>query len=68
MKRSLSALALACSAAIVSFASGQSAQIPAAEPITPVIVLDAVLHPVSPDQPHRIDRGWVRFESGRIVA
>ncbi len=68
MMRSLSAFALACSAAITSLAAGQSAQIPAPATTSPVIVVDAVLHPVSPEQPHRIDRGWVRFDGGRIVA
>jgi len=67
MMRSLSAIALASSAAIASFATAQSAQVPAPAQATPLIVTDAVLHPVSPDQPHRIERGWVRFEDGRIT-
>lgn len=61
-------LATAASLAVSAAAFGQSAQVPAAPQMAPVVVVDAVIHPVSADGPDRIDRGWIRFEDGRIVA
>lgn len=68
MNRVLNTIALTVAAALGHAASGQSAQIPAAPQADAVVVVDAVLHPVSADHPDRIEGGWVRFEDGRIVA
>ena len=68
MKHALNTIALTVVAAIAHVASGQSTQIPAPAQTGPVVVVDAVLHPVSTEHPERIEDGWVRFQDGRIVA
>lgn len=68
MTRALNAIAITIAAALGHTASGQSAQVPAAPQSRAVLVVDAVLHPVSAALPDRIEDGWVRFEDGRIVA